>query len=358
MKNMRKAALGGVLAMSASLLVACGEAPDENNNEGTAADSDFIPCIVSDEGGFNDKSFNELSYNGVKQAAEELDVEFKQFESKAEEDYAPALENFVNAGCSAIVSVGWKLAEATIASANDNPDLDYILVDHNADTDFDGEVDADNVKPVLYDTAQAAFLAGYAAADYTETGKVGTYGGDSFETVTIFMDGFKQGVDHYNSEKDADVKVVGMKLFTGSFENDTNAVAKAQQVIDQDVDVIMPVGGPIYGGAMKVIQESNEDVALVGVDADLYETDPTTQEVVLVSVLKSLQQSTYEAVLAAGQDELSFDEYVGTLENGGVGISSFHNFEDKISDTLADELEELEQAIIDGDLKVDSYLAD
>ncbi|MBE7325934.1 BMP family ABC transporter substrate-binding protein [Nocardioides sp. Y6] len=355
---MRKAALGGVLAMSASLLVACGEAPEDNGGDTKAADSDFLPCIVSDEGGFNDKSFNELTFNGVKQAADELEVDFKQFESKAEEDYAPALENFVSAGCTAIVAVGFELAEATIASANENEDIDYILIDHNADTDFDGEVNADNVKPVLYDTAQAAFLAGYAAADYTKTGKVGTYGGDQFDTVTIFMDGFKQGVDHYNEVKDADVKVVGMNLFTGSFENDTNAVAKAQQVIDQDVDVIMPVGGPIYGGAMKVIGETDSDVALVGVDADLYESDPTTQEVVFVSVLKSLQQSTYEAVMAAGQGELDYSEYVGTLENGGVGISSFHNFEDKVSDTLPGELEELEQAIIDGDLKVDSYLAD
>ena len=40
-----------------------------------------------------------------------------------------------------------------------------------------------------------SFLAGYLSAGYSKTAKVGTYGGMEFPTVTIFMDGFKQGVD-------------------------------------------------------------------------------------------------------------------------------------------------------------------
>ena len=100
--------------------------------------------------------------------------------------------------------------------------------------------------------------------------------------------------------------------------------------------MILPVGGPIYQGALTAIADSGKDVALVGVDADFFETDPNTQDVVLTSILKDMKVSTYEAVLSAGNDEFDSEPYVGTLENDGVGLAPFHNFEDKVSDVAPD----------------------
>ena len=262
--RMRKAVASGItglLAMAA--LAACGNAPDSSaapsgGDKTTAAASDFLPCIVSDAGGFDDKSFNQLSYEGVQQAADELGVEFKGVESNSENDYAPNLESLVSEGCNTIVTVGFALAAATKESAAANPDIKYVLIDDSADggadgQTFDGKADEPNIKPLLYDTAQAAFMAGYTAADYSKTGVVGTYGGQPFPTVTIFMDGFKQGVEYYNQEKGKDVKVVGWDgkngSFTGGFEANETATNTARQLIDQDADVILPVGGPIYQGA-------------------------------------------------------------------------------------------------------------
>lgn len=353
----RTTAAAAVALMASATLAACGEAPEE----GEARSSDFLPCILSDAGGFNDKSFNQLSYEGVVDAADELGAEFKKFESNSENDYQGALEGFVTAGCDAIVTVGFALAAATVESAKANPDIEYILIDDAADTDFDGQKDAENIKPILYNTAEAAFLAGYAAADYTKTNVVGTYGGQPFPTVTIFMDGFKQGVDHYAKEKGKKVKVVGFQggdkgVFTGGFEANEKATNTAKQILDQNADVILPVGGPIYQGALTAIEDSGKDVALIGVDADFYETDPSTRDVVFTSILKNMKQSTYEAVLAAGNDEFNAESYVGTLENDGVGLAPFHNFESKISDSLQSELDAVEAGIIDGSIEVTSYL--
>ena len=368
MKTMRKAVVGGIAALVASAaLVACGDAPDDDDDsKGSSSASDFLPCIVSDAGGFDDKSFNQLSYEGVEQAADELGVEFTAVESNSENDYAPNLESLVSKGCDAIVTVGFALAAATKESAAANPDIKYILIDDAADggddgQTFDGQADEPNIKPLLYDTAQAAFLAGYVAADYTKTGVVGTYGGQPFPTVTIFMDGFKQGAEYYAQEKGKKVKVVGWDgkngSFTGGFEANDTATNTAKQLLDQDVDVILPVGGPIYQGALTAIQDSGNDVALIGVDADFYETDPNTQDVVLTSILKNMKVSTYEAIKsAASDDDFDFSPYIGTLENDGVGLAPFHNFESKVSDSLQGELDELKQAIIDGDVEVKSYL--
>ena len=70
-----------------------------------------------------------------------------------------------------------------------------------------------------------------------------------------------------------------------------------------------------------------------------------------------MKVSTYEAIMAAGEDSLDFAPYIGTLENDGVGLAPFHNFEDKVSDTIADELEQVKAGIIDGSIPVESYLS-
>ncbi len=359
MKTWKKMSAATAVALAAAaVLSSCGDAPDENAD---AKKIDFLPCIVSDAGGFDDKSFNQLSYEGVKAAAEQLNSDFKEVESANDQDYAPNLESLVAAGCDAIVTVGFALSAATVESAKANPEIEYILIDDAADNDFDGTKDAENIKPILYNTAEAAFLAGYAAADYSKTGVVGTYGGQPFPTVTIFMDGFKQGIEYYNAEKDKSVKLIGWKgndkgVFTGGFDANEKATNTAKQILDQNADVILPVGGPIYQGALTAIADSKKDVTLVGVDADFFETDPTTQDVIFTSILKNMKTSTMEAVVAAGEDKFDAASYVGTLENGGVGLASFHNFEDKISDTLQSELDAIKAGIIDGSIKVTSYL--
>ncbi|MBV6727753.1 BMP family ABC transporter substrate-binding protein [Nocardioides daeguensis] len=350
--------------MASAALAACGDAPDEDKKG--SAKSDFLPCIVSDAGGFDDKSFNQLSYEGLKDAAKELGTDYKDVQSKTDQDYAPNLENLVGQGCDLIVTVGFALSAATIESAKANPEIEYVLIDDAADggadgKTFDGKADAPNIKPILYDTAQAAFLAGYAAADYTKTGTVGTYGGQPFPTVTIFMDGFKQGVDYYNQQKGKDVKLIGWEgndkgVFTGGFDANEKATNTAKSILDKNADVILPVGGPIYQGALTAIEDSGKDVALVGVDADFYETDPKTQALVLTSILKNMKTSTIEAVVAAGEGNFDPTPYVGTLENDGVGIAPFHNFESKVSPTLQSELDTVKAGIIDGTIPVTSYL--
>lgn len=368
MKNiMRMAAIGTIAVLALS---ACGSAPEETpeptGGETSAAPTaepiDFKACIVSDAGGFDDKSFNQLSFEGVKKAAEELGAEFSSVQSDSATDFAPNLESLVGEKCNLITAVGFALSADTVTSALANPDLYYVLIDDAADNDFNGEKDAENIKPLLYDTAQAAFLAGYLSAGYSKSGVIGTFGGAPYPTVTIFMDGFKQGAEYYNKVNGTTVQVVGFDggdqgLFTGGFEANDTAKGIAKQILDQGADVILPVGGPIYQSAIAAIQDSGKDIALIGVDADVFESDPTTQPYILTSIQKKMDVSAYEAVMAAGQGNFDPTAYVGTLENGGVDIAPLHNFESKVDAALWTEVQALKQDIIDGKVTVTSYLA-
>ncbi|WP_424419849.1 BMP family lipoprotein [Microbacterium sp.] len=338
-------------------LAGCGQAPTEKSGSAgdTPAASKYQTCIVSDMGGFDDKSFNQLSYEGAKKAADEIGVKLKEAQSNAETEYAPNVENMVSEGCNAIVTVGFALSAATVDAANANPDTDFILID-----DAGGDKKPDNVKPLLYNTAEAAFMAGYLSAGYSKTGKVGTFGGMEFPTVTIFMDGFKQGVEYFNKENSKSVAVVGWDgktgSFTGGFEANQDAKTVATNIIDQGVDVLFPVGGPIYQSGLQAIKDSGKDIALIGADADLFVTDPTTDDYVLTSVMKEMDTSTYEAVMAASKGKFSGEPYIGTLENKGVGIAPLHNFESKVDPALVKKVDEIKQGIIDGKITVKSYL--
>ena len=356
--------LGGIalIGSSALVLAGCAAAPTDEAT-GDAGASDFIPCMVSDLGGFDDKSFNQLGFEGITEAADSLGVEPITVQSDAETDYAPNIQNLVDQGCGLIVTVGFALSAATVEAALANPDVEFAIIDDAADNDFDGEVDAPNIKPIVFNTAQAAFLVGYAAASYSKAGIVATWGGLNFPTVAIFSDGFAQGVAYYNAEKGTAVQVLGYDpanpdayTLTGGFEANDVAKSTAQNFIDQGADVLLPVGGPIYQSAVAAIADSGKDIALVGVDADLFVTDPTTEDIILTSILKGIKTSVSDVVTAAAGGDFSSDAYVGTLENEGVGYAEFHNFADKVSPDLQGELDAIQAGIIDGSIPVASYL--
>ena len=345
----RVPALAGVSALSL-LAAACGAAPEESGNGGSAS-GDFKPCMVSDSGGFDDRSFNQLSFEGLQKASEDAGLEPITVQSNSPTDYTPNLNNLVDQGCGLIVTVGFALADATKQAAEQNPDVNFAIVDDNS-------IELDNVKPLTYDMAQSAFLAGYAAASFSTTGVVGTFGGSQFPTVTIFMDGFADGVQYFNEQKNRDVRVIGWDVaaqngsFTGGFEANEVAKNTAQGLIDQNADVIFPVGGPIYQSAAQAIRDTNRPVALIGADADVYVSDPTVADLVLTSVTKGLATSTEEVVTTAADGSFDNTPYVGTLENEGVGIAPFHDFESRVDPALQGELDAIRAGIVDGSIEV------
>src|SRR3990172_3796934 len=126
---------------------------------------------------------------------------------------------FVEEQCDIIIPVGFLLGDATAAGAAANPEMNFSIVDFAYDPIIP------NVLGQVFSTNEAAFLAGYAAAASTQTGKVGALGGIQIPPVTVFMDGFALGVDYYNQQKGTSVEVLGWDpatqtgLFTGNFES-------------------------------------------------------------------------------------------------------------------------------------------
>jgi len=360
----RRAAAALVAAGVVVALAGCGAAPEEGGDAGGGETvADFLPCLISDAGGWNDKSFNQSAKEGMDSAADELGIKPLEFESANDNDYAPNLETAVSEGCSLIVSVGFKLSAATVESALANPEIDYAIIDDWADNDFDGEVDAPNIKPLVFDTAQAAYLGGYAAAAWSEqsgVNKVGTFGGMQIPSVAVFMDGFQLGVEKYNDDKSASVELFGWDAatqkgsFTGGFDANDTAKQTAQGVLDQGVDVILPVGGPVYQSAAAAIADSGKDTLMLGVDSDLAVADSSVGDITLVSIMKAIDVAVHDATVSASKGDFDAAPYVGTLENEGVKLSGFGDFESQLPEGLLEEITALQEQIVSGDITVES----
>jgi len=317
----------------------------------TAA-SAFTACQVTDTGGIDDNSFNQTAWKGIQDAEAGLGIDARFLESQAETDYMPNINSLLGE-CDLIITVGFLLGDATKGAAEANPDQKFSIVDFAYDPALD------NVVGQVFATDQAAFLAGYLAAGMTETGILGTFGGINIPPVTIFMNGFVRGADYYNDQKGTEVRVLGWDpdteqgLFTNNFESLDDGRAFAQNLYDEGADIVLPVAGPVGLGSAALADElGTDELKIIGVDADLYFTDPEKQHVYLTSIMKRMDSTVYQVIEAAMEGSFEGGVIVGTLENEGVGLSPYHDFDDAVPDELKAEIEAIRQAIIDGEVDV------
>jgi basic membrane protein A len=364
-KWMRLLAVMAVLA-----IVAAGCAKDTNSSGssggsggssgggGAKPGAGVTACEVTDTGGIDDKSFNATAYAGVTQAQQELGITGKYLESQTQDDYAPNIQAFVDQGCDLIVTVGFLLGDATAAAAQANPDQKFAIVDVNFFDKKGNDITYDNVKELTFSTDQAAFLAGYLAAGMTKSGKIGTFGGLNIPPVTIFMNGFAAGILKYNQDNGSNVQLLGWDpvkqngTFTGDFENQDNGRRVTEDLISEGADIILPVAGPVGLGAAAAAQDAG-GVNLVWVDTDGCVSASEYCSLFLTSVMKNMNTAVFDQIKAVVDGDFAGGLYTGTLENGGVGIAPYHDFDSQIPQDLKDKIDQLKQGIIDGSVSVD-----
>ena len=283
---------------------------------------------MTDTGGIDDKSFNATAWKGVEDCQGNLGVEGKYLESQQQTDYEKNINAFIEEKCDLIVTVGFLLGDATKAAAEANPDQKFAIVDFAYDPVIP------NVLGLVFATDQAAFLAGYLAAGITKTGKVGTFGGIQIPTVTVFMDGFATAACSTTTSRTAPSgsSRLGSRrrrqgLFTGNFESTDDGRTMGETLMDEGADIIMPVAGPVGLGTAEAVKDRG-NAWIVGVDTDWTVSAPDYKDIILTSVLKNMDVAVYDAIKSVVDGTFKGGVYVGTLENGGVGLATIQRHAD------------------------------
>jgi len=319
--------------------------------------------MVTDTGGINDRSFNASSWAGMQAAAAaNSSIKVTYLQSKQPSDYVSNINTFLGDKCNIIVTVGFLMASATEAAAKANPSQKFAIVDCSYASECLTGTKESNIDQLVFNTVQDGFLGGYLAAGLTKTGKVATFGGEDFGTVTIYMDGFWDGVQYYNSKHGTKVQVLGWNeqtqkgSFTGDFTNLTKGQTLTQTFITEGADIIFPVAGAVGQGSATAVKDADnaagsQKVNMFWVDTDGCVSAPTYCKYFITSVTKGIVPAVKTAVLSAAGGTFAGGTYIGTLANGGAVLSPFHDFASTIPAALQAELKQVQAGVESGSIQ-------
>ena len=300
---------------------------------------DLKVSMVTDTGGINDQSFNQLAWNGLERAQSELGIEAGFLESSQESDYAPNLETLYDQDNDLIWGIGYLMGDAILETAKTNPEKKYAIID-NAYTE---EQEApDNLLGVTFSEQEPSFLVGYIAGKMTKTNEVGFVGGKEFDVIWRFESGYRAGVKTANP--DAHVQI----QYVNDFNDTAKAKAIANGMYQNGADIVFHAAGQAGAGVIESAVENKKLV--IGVDQDQKVLFDGKKEII-TSAVKKVDQAIYNVIkdLQNGKWEGGSNINFGLAE-GAVGIADTSS--DAVPQEILDEVKQLEQDIIDGKINV------
>ena len=336
----------------------------------TVSYSGYIACVAFDTGGLGDKGFNDLAMKGLNDAKA---LGFTTFfsEAKNSTDYANNIQSLIDKNCKSIVTVGFNQGSATDAAVKANSTISFAQVDRAWDPSAGAE--PANFTGLDYQIDQSSMLAGYLAASWSKTGKIGTYAGQAFPGTTRFMDGLYAGIQYFNQQKKPATAVtltgwdptqkdptktatlVGGSGGNDTWNNPTKGKQFAQTFLDNGVDIVDPVAGGTGNGTIETMHNAGKWA--IGVDTDQYVSiGPPTNGALLTSAQKAIDVSVLDFFKSSAGGSLGGKDYSGTLANDGVILAPFHEFDSQIPQTTKDEIAALKAAIVAGTVKVCSFI--
>ncbi len=326
-----------ILITASMLLSACAPAAEEKVD--CSKPETFCVGLVTDVGKIDDKSFNQSTWEGVKQAEKELGAIVQYIETTDSKDYDKNIATFADENYDVIVTVGFALGEATIAAAKAYPNIKFIGVDQSQ-----SEV-IPNLAGLVFPEDKAGFLVGALAAQMTKTGKIGAVcGTDAVPAVWRFGEGYRAGAAYFNPAVEVNVVYHSDVGFDKTFTDPEWGKTTALSMIDKGVDVIFGAGGKTGNGAL--LGAAERGVYAIGVDTDQYYTVPEAQKYLLSSAMKLLTPGTFELIKMAKEGNFPGGDYVGE-----AGFAPYHDVESQVPAEVKAKMEEIQKALADGTLE-------
>lgn len=338
---MRRIRIAAGISILALVLAACSSGADQADDSNCADAEVFCIGLITDTGKVDDKSFNQSAWEGALAAAEELDGVAKYVETVDSKDYANNIAQFTDKSYDAIVTVGFLMAEATVAAAQQYPDVHFIAVDQ-----FQGET-LPNVTGLMFPEDQAGYAAGYLAGLMTKTNKLGQVLGLEIAPVQLFAKGFEAGAKASNSA--VDVTTVYHPPADNAFADPVWGGQEARKQLDQGADIIFAAGGGTgNGGLIEIAKDpaAGESVFCIGVDMDQWNTVPEAHPCLITSAMKLITPGTTQLLLQVADGSIAGGNFYGQ-----TGIAPYHDFEDVIPDDVKDAVADVVAGLKDGSIQ-------
>jgi basic membrane protein A and related proteins len=306
--------------------------------------------LVTDTGGVNDQAFNQSAWGGVQKASTDMGFQVKFLESMQPSDYEKNIDAFATEGYNVIITVGPLMGNDTALKAKQYPDIKFAIID-NAYSDGG----LPNVTSLMFAEEQIGFLAGVLAGGMSRSGFVCSVSSLQTPASNRYMISFFQGATWQ-----AGHEMKFMNNFINIQTSDNNVPSSndpiqgketALKLIGKGCDVVFAIGGNAVNGALLAARESN--LPAVGADVDRYNTYPEVQSALITSAMKNVDIAVYNYLKTVADGSVKAGISTGTLQNGGVGLAPFHDWDSKIPADLKAQIQKASDGIKDGSIKID-----
>ena len=304
----------------------------------SAADAKIKVGMVTDVGGVNDKSFNQLAWEGL-QALDPDAFEVNYLESKTDADYQTNINTFIDEEYDLIITVGYMLADATREAAMDNPDQKFAIVDDSSCADLE------NVACLMFAQEECSYLVGLVAGSVTKSHTVGYVQGMVSDPMNLFGIGYITGV--LEACPDATV----LQYNANNFGDIAGGNTAAKDMITKGADVIYHAAGGTGNGFMNACDEAG--IYGIGVDKD--QRVELGLECIITSAMRPQAGSGQDISKAVKDDAFKGGVHLYNLANDGVGIAPTT---DVVPAEALEMVEAAKKAIIAGEKTIPTSAAD
>jgi basic membrane protein A len=323
------------LVAAATFTMACGS----TSTASSSCTKTWKVGLVTDVGKLSDKSFNFDSFKGVQdaQADSSLCVQGRAIESSVESDYPKNIGQFVDQNYDMIVTVGFKLGDATIKAAKANPNIKFVMVDF---ADFADKTPPSNLVGLLFKEDQPGFLAGALAGLLTKSNTIGAIAGlQTVPPVVHYVQGYENGAK-YTNPKIKVLKIYQPESGAKDFNDPDWGKQQAVTFIGQGADIIFGVGGNTGNGGLLAAKEANK--MCIGVDVDQFVSYPDVDSCLITSAEKHLDLAVKTAITGMVQGSFKAGIITFDITNNGIGLAPFHNFDSQISADVKAKMQDLQ----------------
>ena len=257
-----------------------------------------------------------LTWKGLQAEAARIGATASLQEPVSSKELAADLDAAAQADSAVVVTVGPVADPAVQVSAASHPGTQFLEMDTVVPDSAPG-----NVHGIVFDEAEAGYLAGYVAAAFADSGSgsgsIGLVGDTKGDTRSAnYESGFRAGA----AEESPNITVAVADV--GTPDSPDRGRATASGLVGAGSTVIMAM--PSLSGIGALREACAGKAQVVAVDTDAWQTVPDIQPCLIVSVMNRYDVAAAAAIDTANSGRTIPRVTVNDVANGGIALSEFH----------------------------------
>jgi basic membrane protein A len=305
-----------------------------------SAVAEFKVGLVLDRGGKDDKSFNASAYEGAMEAKKKLGIYLKYVEASDDNAFEPLMRAFAQKDFDLIIGIGFAQKEPIAKVAAQFPKKHFALVDSRVDTP--------NVRSLMFEEHEGAYIIGSIAAMTSKTGKIGFVGGMDVPLIRRFAMGYEAGAKKINPQISVLANYCGVT--SEAWNNPPKGKELALAQYDAGADIIFAAAGASGVGVFDAAEERKKFA--IGVDSNQNWVKPGF---ILTSMLKRVDLAVFKVIEEAKAGKFTAGLKRFGLADKGVDYAVDQYNEKILTESVRKRADELKAEIIAGKIVVPDY---